>query len=131
MKRFFLLCSLSLLLLPLLLAAEDVTGTWTGTVLVLDKESGSSISTPVEIKLDQSATTISGKVGRAHDSDSVPIQNAKREGDTITFEAVSAETASPVKFVLTVKGDQMEGSMKTSLDSQDLTGTVKVTRGKT
>ena len=128
MKRCWV-CGFSLLLAAAL-AAADVSGTWTGTIDVKDETSGTTISTPVKIRFDQKAAVISGKIGRAEDAEAVPIQNAKIEGNRISFEASSEETSGPCKFVLVVEGDRMEGNMKAAVDAQELNGKVKVTRAK-
>ncbi len=108
--------------------APDVSGLWTGTIDIKDEGSGSTITTPVRIEFDQQKAAISGKIGRPEDSENVPIKNAHMEGNKIWFEASNGETAGPVKFVLTVDGDRMEGDMKTALDTETLNGKVKVTR---
>ncbi len=126
MKKYLLLPCLTLLLS----ASSSVTGKWSGTIAVQDEGSGTTITTPVEVQLEQRATTISGKIGRAEDNDLVPLRNAKFDGNTISFEAASAETEGSMKFVLRVAGDRMEGDMKGSIDSGDITGKVKLTRDK-
>lgn len=129
MKRLSLL-SIFALSFSALLTAADVSGHWTGTIDIEDQGSGTTISTPVRIDIDQQSAAISGKIGRPEDAQDVPIKNAHMEGNKIWFEAMSGETAGPVKFMLTVTGDLMEGDMKTSLDAQPLNGKVKVTRMK-
>jgi hypothetical protein len=110
--------------------AADVSGRWTGTIAVKDVASGAIITTPVEIEFNQQASTISGKIGRSRDNDAVPIQNARIEGNRIYFEASSDETTGPCKFTLTIAGDSMEGDMIGAIESEDITGKVKITRLK-
>jgi hypothetical protein len=126
MKRSFVLllfCSLAF--------GADLTGRWTGTIAVDDTSSGTTITTQVHVDLQQKADGVSGKIGRMEDSDVVPIKNARMDGDTLSFEAASDETAGPMKFSLKIAGDQMEGTMKGSIDSGDINGKVKLTREKT
>ncbi len=120
----------SLLCLSTLLAAADVAGVWTGTIDIKDEGSGTTITTPVQIQIDQQSTEISGKIGRTEDAEVVPIKNAHMEGNKIWFEASNGETAGPVKFALTIEGDRMEGDMKTALDTETINGKVKMKRAK-
>jgi hypothetical protein len=120
---------LSILTCALTLGA-DLTGRWTGTIAVDDSGSGTTITTQVHVELQQGSDGLSGKIGRIEDSDVVPIKNARMEGDTLVFEAASEETTGPMKFSLKIAGDQMEGTMKGSIDSGDIKGKVKLTREK-
>ena len=117
---FFLLISCAL--------AGDVSGKWSGTIAVKDEATGTVYTTPVQIEINQQASTISGNIGRVPGSDLVPIKNARISGNIITFEASSDETSGPCKFTLTVTGDSMEGNMTGAVDNEDITGKVKVTR---
>jgi hypothetical protein len=125
--------------LPLLLLINcalvfgaDLTGRWTGTIAVEDVGSGTTITAQVHIELQQQGDgALSGKIGRAEDTEVVAIRNARLEGDTLSFEAASDETTGPMKFSLKIAGDRMEGTMKGSIDSGDINGKVKLTREKT
>lgn len=108
----------------------DLTGRWTGTIAVDDTSSGTVITTQVHVELQQQGEGFSGKIGRVEDSETVPIKNAHVDGDTLVFEAASEETTGPMKFVLHVAGDEMEGTMRGSIDSGDIKGKVKLTREK-
>lgn len=130
LKRVSVICGLLISCSALIAAGSDVSGLWTGTIDILDQSSGTTISTPVRIELDQQPTAISGKIGRPEDPEVTPIRNVHREGNKIWFEAVSGETAGPVQFALTMEGDSMEGDMKTALDTETINGKVKVTRSK-
>jgi hypothetical protein len=129
MKRFPVPCAALFLLVAHTLAA-DVSGKWSGTIAVKDESSGVVITTPVEIQFSQQASSVSGKIGRARDADAVPILNVRIEGNKIYFEAASDETTGPCKFTLTIAGDTMEGDMTGAIESEDITGKVKVTRLK-
>jgi hypothetical protein len=119
---FFLSCALSL--------GADLTGRWTGTIAVDDTASGTTITTQVHIELQQNSSGLSGKIGRIEDTEVVPIKNARMDGDMLVFEAASEETAGPMKFQLKIAGDRMEGTMKGSIDSGDISGKVRLTRDK-
>jgi hypothetical protein len=108
----------------------DLTGHWNGTILVNDIGSGTTITTQVHVELSQQANVVSGKIGRAEDREAVPIKNVHLEGDTLTFEAASDETSGAMKFTLKIAGDEMEGTMKGAIDSEDISGKVKLTRDK-
>jgi hypothetical protein len=120
-----------LMLLAAIAHGADVSGNWTGTIDIKDEGSGTNITTTVKFQFVQSGETVSGTVGRQEDAELVPIKNVKIDGNKISFEASNGETSQPVKFVLTVDGDRMEGDMKTVLDSEVLTGKVKISRTKT
>ncbi len=126
MKKYFLIPCLTLLLS----ASANIAGKWSGTISVQDEGSGTTVTTPVEIQFEQRAAALSGKIGRAQDTDVVPLTNAKLTGNTVYFEAASAETEGAMKFILTVTGDSMEGNMRGSIDSGDIVGRVKLTREK-
>jgi len=129
-KRLSLLSGCIIFCFGVLTAASDVSGLWTGTIDIKDQGSGTTITTPVRIEIDQQSAAISGKIGRPEDPEVVPIKNARMEGNKIWFEASNGETAGPVKFVLIVAGDSMEGDMNTALDTETINGKVKVTRSK-
>jgi len=112
------------------LLGADLSGRWTGTIAVDDTGSGTTITTQVQIEIQQKAEGLSGKIGRIEDQDVVPIKNARMDGDTLSFEAASDETTGPMKFSLKIAGDRMEGTMKGSIDSGDINGKVKLTREK-
>ncbi len=127
-----------LLLLPVLFVfallgastAVNLTGAWTGTIDVKDTDSGSVISTPVRLTIDQNNDIISGKIGRDGESDVTPIQHARLEGNKLSFEAVNADVNGPVKFVLILQDDHLEGEMKASVDTGEITGRVKIAKEK-
>ena len=124
-----ILFACALVICTLLLGA-DLSGRWTGTIAVDDTGSGTTITTQVQIEIQQKAEGLSGKIGRIEDQDVVPIKNARMDGDTLSFEAASDETTGPMKFSLKIAGDRMEGTMKGSIDSGNINGKVKLTREK-
>ena len=113
------------------LAAADLTGAWTGTVVVADPGNGDKITTAVKAQLEQKGSAVSGKIGREHDQDLEQIRNGKIDGKTLTFEVQPEEATSPMVFTLTlVTDDRIEGGMKGAIDSGNITGTVLLTRVK-
>ena len=118
-------------LLPCLAAAlmaADVSGKWTGNVVVDDPTGGSVIDTQVRAELRQNADAITGAIGRQEDQESESIQNAKLDGKRLTFEVSSAETNGQVKFVLTLDGDHLDGDMSGSVDGSPIAGKVHLSR---
>ncbi|HLH18691.1 MAG TPA: hypothetical protein VKX45_15835 [Bryobacteraceae bacterium] len=111
------------------LMAADVTGAWSGKIVVTDPSSGEQIDTQVQAQFDQKAEGISGKIGRVHDQDLEQIRNAKLDGKTLVFEVQPPEATSPMKFNLViVSDDRIEGDMKGAIDSGNISGKVVLTR---
>ena len=123
MKRIWLLPCLAAALM-----AADVSGKWTGNVEVEDPAGGSTIDTQVRAELQQKTDGISGAIGRQEDPQPEPIQNAKLDGNRLTFEVSSAETNGLIKFVLTLDGDHLDGEMSGSLDGTPINGKVHLQR---
>ena len=118
-----------LFLMTALGGGPSVAGKWTGTVDVHDSSSGTDISTPIELQLDEpQAGAISGKIGREGDTEIVPIRKGTLNGNQISFEAASEETTGAMKFTLTLDGDRLAGNMKGALDTQEIQGKVKLSR---
>jgi len=124
--------STKLLLLPLLaftLSGADVSGRWSGVIVVEDTSSGERINTPVKAEFNQSTSSVSGKIGRKEDEQSEPIRNGKVEGDTFVFEVRAPELTGAFKFHLVLVADnRIEGDMKGAIDTGPIAGKVKLTR---
>jgi len=122
-----------LLSLSLFLAAgvsSGVTGKWSGKIDILDTESGSTISQPVLMTIEEKSGEVSGTIGREGESEAFPIHHARFANGSLEFDATSGETMGPVKFHLTLAGDRMEGEIKGAVDTEDFTGKVSVSRLK-
>ncbi|HTM47958.1 MAG TPA: hypothetical protein VL285_04740 [Bryobacteraceae bacterium] len=122
-------------LLPLALAALiasglDLSGKWTGTIVIHDSASGTKIETPVELNLEQKGGVLSGKISRESDPEKVEIRNPRIEGDRFSFEASSEETQSSMRFSLKVQGETMQGDMKGAASGNDIVAKVSFTRMK-
>ena len=118
-------------LLPCLAAAlmaADVSGKWTGNVVVDDPTGGSVIDTQVRAELRQNADAITGAIGRQEDQQGENIRNAKLDGKRLTFEVSSTEANGLVKFVLTLDSDRLDGEMSGSMDGSQITGKVHLSR---
>jgi hypothetical protein len=123
MKKLWLLPCLAAALI-----AANVSGKWTGNVEVQDPAGGSVINTQVRAELRQKADAITGEIGRQEDREAEPIQNAKLDGQRLTFEVSSAEASGVIKFVLTLDGDRLDGEMSGSVDGTAITGKVHLQR---
>lgn len=126
MRRFCLLP-----LFALALYGADLTGKWTGTVDVADPGNGDKISTPVKAELKQSASVVSGKIGRTQDTELESIRDGKIEGATLTFNVLPEEATKPMRFTLKlVTPDRIEGDMLGEIDVGKIQGKVVLTRSK-
>lgn len=114
--------------LALVLNAADISGKWIGNIDVSDPSSGTSMNTPVRAEFSQQADSISGTIGRREDEQKESIRNGKVDGKTVSFEVRAPEVLSAMKFVLTLKGDRLEGEMKGALDTGEIAGKVSLTR---
>ncbi len=122
-RLWFLFLSLSLAL-----TAADISGKWSGSIEVVDTSGGDNITTPVRAEFEQKANLVSGSIGRKEDTRIESIRNGKIEGTRISFEVTSPETLSAMKFSLTLRGDHLEGEMKGTVDSGEITGKVRLTK---
>jgi hypothetical protein len=123
MKKLWLLPCLAATLL-----AADVSGKWTGNVVVEDPGGGSAIDTQVRAEIQQKPDAITGAIGRQEDKEGESIRSAKLDGNRLTFEVSSTEANSLVKFVLTLDGDRLNGEMTGAVDGLPITGKVHLTR---
>ena len=89
---------LALLLLPLVCAAEDITGQWSG---MLGNE-------PALLILKQDGSNVSGTVG-GNSGDRHPIAEGKIEGNKVSLEM--REGNRNMHFELTVNGDELSGDV--------------------
>jgi len=126
MKRFWLIP-----LVTVVMYGADITGKWTGTVEVGDPTSGDKISTPVKAEFNQKGADVSGKIGRAEDSEGEAISAGKLDGKNLAFEVKPPESTSPMKFKLVlVADDRIEGGMEGAVDVGKVSGKVVLTRVK-
>jgi hypothetical protein len=110
--------------------AGNVTGKWTGIIEINDTGGDAKHQTPVELHLEQKDGALSGKIGRENDPGPVEIRNARIEGDRVTFEASSDETSTPMKFLLTIRGERMQGEMKGAAHGAEIAAKVSFSRVK-
>ncbi len=115
--------------LATVLSGADVVGRWTGTIDVPDPGNGRVISTQVEASFERRSSELSGKIGRRGETNAQLVRNAVSDGRALTFEVVSPETASAMRFILSVEGDRIAGEMKGKVDGAgDIVGRVTLVR---
>ncbi|HXA52026.1 MAG TPA: TIGR03435 family protein, partial [Candidatus Acidoferrum sp.] len=93
MKAFVLPCLA--VLLPVISAAADVSGAWTGT-----------IGGPMYIILKQEGTVLSGSGGTSATEQIATFKDGRVEGDRLIFRV------GPYQFDLQVQGDRITGESK-------------------
>jgi len=128
MHRKLLNWILPITLLALTAYAANFAGKWSGVIEIDD--SGGKIETPVELYLEQKAGTLSGKIGRSNNPESVEIRNAKVEGDKLTFDSSSTEASASMTFTLTIQGDRMQGEMRGVAQGNEIVAKVSFSRVK-
>lgn len=114
-------------ILAMLLAAS-LAGKWYGSVEIPDSNRPEPVVTAIELMLEQSGSVLTGRIGRRGDSDPVTIKNGKVDGETVTFEASSAETATPMKFTLKLDGARMTGEVRGSVEAGQIVGKVSLAK---
>jgi hypothetical protein len=128
MYRKLLNWILPITLLVLTASAANLSGKWTGVIEVND--SGGKIETPVELYLEQKAGTLSGKIGRSNNPETVEIRNAKVDGDKLTFDSSSTEASASMTFSLTIHGERMQGEMRGVAQGNEIVAKVTFSRVK-
>jgi hypothetical protein len=102
--RIRLLLTLLLFLGAFVLGAADLTGKWSGTIVVVSD--GETTPLPILLILKQDGNKLSGTAG-ADESTQRNITKATVDGDKVTIEFMDEST--PYHFDLNVDGDQMTG----------------------
>src|SRR5579859_5909367 len=128
MHRKVLNWILPITLLALTASAANLAGKWFGIIEIDD--SGGKIETPVELYLEQKAGTLSGKIGRSNNPESVEIRNAKVDGDKLTFDSSSTEASASMTFSLTIQGERMQGEMRGVAQGNEIVAKVTFSRVK-
>lgn len=107
------------------LAAADVTGKWRGTITtdMANETTGGQI--PAYLALEQAGGKVTGSAGGSEKM-VFKIFEGKLEGDRLTV-AASPKEGTELRFLLTVKGDVLEGD---ALENGSVIGTAKLTREK-
>ncbi|MBS1831856.1 MAG: hypothetical protein JST65_04040 [Acidobacteria bacterium] len=100
------LLALAFLSASAMLAAGDLTGTWTGT-LTRNSDDGTRTSDAYVI-LKQDGAKLTGSGGPSAE-EQIPMSKVVMDGDKITFEVDGGNGA--LKFAVVAKGDTIEGDV--------------------
>jgi hypothetical protein len=114
---------LAVLLCTLPLLAADVTGTWTGTGKLPDRE------VTAHFILKQQGSTITGSVGGS-ESDQQPIASGKIEGDQVTMEVPAGNGSYKVSLKLAADGNTLKGEVLREREGETLKVMLEVKRTK-
>lgn len=112
MKRFALAALLALTVLPIV-AAEDLTGKWSGSFTGTHPMSGREITEAILLNLVHKGAELTGTAG-PNEKVQEKIQNGKVEGDKIYFELHGprdAEGGPVMKFTLSYEKGQLKGDV--------------------
>jgi len=115
-----------LFLAPALMAAEDLTGKWSGSFVMTFSDGGSKDSTAF-MDLKQKEAEITGTAGENPDRQWT-IQKGKVEGNKVTFEV---QTEGPLlKFELTLVDGHLKGEARAEHEGKSVTAAVDLQRQK-
>jgi hypothetical protein len=126
MKRLAGVVSIVLLLASVLLAADDLTGKWSGSFVITfpDGETKDAIAF---MDLKQKGAELTGTAGENPDKQWT-IQKGKVEGNKITFEVQTDEPL--VKFELTLVDGHLKGEAKAEHEGKSIKAAVDLQRQK-
>ncbi len=123
MKRLVGMVGLVLLLATAMLAANDLTGQWSGSFnRTMD---GERVDDVIHMVLKQSGAEITGTVG-PDAGQQWPIQKGKVEGNKVTFEVQTPEPL--IRFELTLAEGHLKGEAKAEHEGRSMKGVVDVQR---
>ena len=126
MKRLASMVSIILLLTTILMAAEDLTGKWSGS-FVIALPDGQTKDAMAFMDLKQKGAELTGTAGEGPDRQ-WKIQKGKVEGNKITFEVQTDEPL--VKFELTLVDGHLKGEAKAEHEGQSMKASVDLQRQK-
>jgi len=125
MKRLIGIAAVALLLATVLLAAEDLTGKWSGSFnMTLDGQTREDV---VYMVLKQNGAELTGTAG-PNLNQQWPILKGKIEGDKVTFEVQTDEPL--IKFDLTLAEGHLKGNAKAEHQGRSMQAVVDAQRQK-
>ena len=126
MKRLVGVFSFVLLLAPVLLAADDLTGKWSGSFVITSSD-GETKHDMAFMDLKQNGAELTGTAGEAPDRQWA-IQKGKVEGNKVTFEV---QTEGPlIKFELTLVDGHLKGEARAEHEGKSAKAAVDLQRQK-
>ena len=123
-RRMFLFSGCAMFLAPALMAAEDLTGKWSGSFAITFSD-GDTKDSKAFMDIKQKEAEITGTAGENPDRQWA-IQKGKVEGTKVTFEV---QTEGPlVKFELTLVGGHLKGEAKAEHEGKSMKAAVDLQR---
>lgn len=123
MKRLVCALSLMLMIAPSLFAAEDMTGTWSGSFNIT--MNGETREDSAYVVLKQNGSELTGTAG-PNSGQQWQILKGKVEGNKVTFEV---QTDQPlIKFELTLIEGRLKGQANAELQGTALSAEVDLQR---
>ena len=125
-RRMFLYSGGALFLAPALMAAEDLTGNWSGSFAITFSD-GDTKDSKAFMDIKQKEAEITGTAGESPDRQWA-IQKGRVEGNKVTFEV---QTEGPlIKFELTLVGGHLKGDAKAEHEGKSMKAAVDLQRQK-
>ncbi|MGE0102166.1 MAG: hypothetical protein AB7H86_01780 [Blastocatellales bacterium] len=123
MKRLVIVLSLMLMIAPSLFAAEDLSGTWSGSFNIT--MNGETREDSAYVVLKQNGSELTGTAGPNSDQQ-WQILKGKVEGNKVTFEV---QTDQPlIKFDLMMVDGRLKGRANAELQGTALSAEVDLQR---
>ena len=125
-RRMFLYSGGVLFLAPALMAAEDLTGKWSGSFAITSPD-GDTKDAKAFMDIKQKEAEITGTAGESPDRQWA-IQKGKVEGNKVIFEV---QTEGPlIKFELTLVDGHLKGEAKAEHEGKSMKAAVDLQRQK-
>jgi hypothetical protein len=125
-RRTFLYSGGVLFLAPALMAAEDLTGKWSGSFAITFSD-GDTKDSRAFMDIKQKEAEITGTAGESPDRQWA-IQKGKVEGNKVIFEV---QTEGPlIKFELTMVDGHLKGEAKAEHEGKSMKAAVDLQRQK-
>jgi hypothetical protein len=125
-RRTFLFSGGVLLLAPILMVADDLTGKWSGSFVVTFSD-GNTKDAVAFMDLKQMGAELTGTAGESPDKQWA-IQKGKVEGNKISFEV---QTDKPlVKFELALIDGHLKGEARAEHEGNSMKAAVDMQRQK-
>ena len=136
MKRVAPPLLLLLLLIPTLFAAEDLSGNWSGTLLMAME--GKEQKGPILLALKQTGGTFTGTAGpdeKRQNAATVKgtvstVKKDSKDVTNVTLDLTPEGDHIAMRFVLTLEDGRLKGNGQSEFEGRKMTGVLDVTRSK-